>query len=123
MGDFSRWSELIAGTIAAGSSAEEVRGFLRSTAKVTWQLVSWLTHAQNATHADGTLALDATQSVLKSFASALVRYERGAPERCPSCSSYRLASVYQPDANFKSPYVTACEACGWMDVGPRLPFT
>jgi hypothetical protein len=113
-GDFIHWSELIAHKVASGGSAEEVRGYLRSSAKATWQLVSWLTHAQNAAYADGGLAVDATENVLQAFGSALVRYERGAPARCPACASYRLTAVYQPESDSDTSYVTACEACGWQ---------
>jgi hypothetical protein len=118
MGDFIHWSELIAQRIAGGARSEEIRGYLRSNAKATWQVVSWLTHAGSATYPDGSLAVDATANVLKTFAAALVRHERGAPARCPSCSSYRLTSVYAPDAEGVTGYVTACEACGWTDTAP-----
>jgi hypothetical protein len=119
MGDFIHWSEFIAQKIAGGGSSEEIRSYLRTAAKATWQLVSWLTHAANATYADAALALDATENVLKTFAAALVRYERGAPTRCPACASYRVTAVYRPDAEGTTPYVSGCEACGWTDAAVR----
>jgi hypothetical protein len=61
------------------------------------------------------ITLDATQNVLSSFGLALVRYERGAPDRCPSCSSYRLTADYRPDLGLDPPYVSLCQACGWFD--------
>jgi hypothetical protein len=36
--DFIHWSELIANSIASGQSAEEVRAYLKTVAKSTWQL-------------------------------------------------------------------------------------
>lgn len=111
--DFIHWSELIANAIASGPSAQEVRGYLKAMAKSTWQMVSWLTHASNAARFDGHMAVEATQNVLAAFGSALIRYERGTPDRCPRCSSYRIATSYQPELETELPYVHICESCGW----------
>ncbi|MGD9893760.1 MAG: hypothetical protein AB7R89_10090 [Dehalococcoidia bacterium] len=111
-GDFIHWSELVARTIARGSSAEVVRGYLKAVAKEAWQYVNWLTHAQNATRQDGQLALDATMHVLVTFGTAYIRYERGVPDRCGSCASYRVGRAYRPDLDEADPYVTMCNSCG-----------
>ena len=110
--NFIEWTELIANAVAHGGSAERVRQYLKGIAEHTWQLVSWLTHAKNATWADGQLAVDATQNVLSAFGAAVIRHERGAPERCPRCSSYRLTIDYRSDLDTE---VMLCEACGWTD--------
>ena len=114
--DFKRWAELIAQTIASGSSAKEIRGHLKSIALSTWQLVNWLTHAANAVRIDARMAVDATQGVLAAFGTALIRYERGIPDRCPACSSYRVFSVYRPGFRDDGAYVSLCESCGWTDL-------
>ena len=114
-GDFVHWSELVAGTIASGRSQKRLRGYLKNLAKSAWDLVSWLTHAENATRLDGELAVEATGHVLTVFSYALVRYERGEPDRCPVCSSYRLTSDYRPELGRGGAYVTLCESCGWED--------
>lgn len=111
--DFIHWSELIANSFAGGASAQEVRGYLKAMAKSTWQMVNWLTHASNAVRFDGHMAVEATHNVLAAFGSALIRYERGAPDRCPRCSSYRIATSYRPDLEMDPPYVPICESCGW----------
>ncbi len=111
-GNFPQWSELIANAVAHGSSAERVRHYLKSIAEETWQLVSWLTHAKNATQADGRLALEATQNVLAAFGAAVIRHEAGMPERCPRCASYRLTTDYRSDIDAEIPL---CESCGWTD--------
>jgi hypothetical protein len=116
--DFIHWSEYLAYAVAGGASGERVRSYLKTVAKSTWELVGWLTHARNATRSDGQFAVDATLHVVASFSNALVRKERGAPERCPQCSSYRLTSDYRPELNREPPYVTLCEACGWEDSPP-----
>jgi hypothetical protein len=109
--DFVRWSEIVADTIAGGESASAVRGFLKSTAKSTWQLVAWLTHAQNAVRHDADLAAGATGTVLGAFTGALMRYESGQPDRCPRCGSYRLRSWYKPELRIDPPYITVCGNC------------
>ncbi len=109
---FIGWAEIIADTIAAGRSAERVRGYLKSLARETWQLVNWLTHSKNAVRFDGRIAVDATGNLLQAFGAALVRYERGMPDRCGVCASYRLTSVYRPDLEIDPPFAIMCESCG-----------
>jgi len=112
-GDFIHWSELVAQTIARGSSAEVVRGYMKASAREAWQYVNWLTHAKNATRPDGQLAVDATQHVLATFGAAFIRYEHGVPDRCGKCASYRITGAYRPDiVDDDDPYVTLCEICG-----------
>ncbi len=119
--DFIHWSELIANTIARGASADEIRAYLKSISKSTWQLVNWLTHASNAARFDGHMAVDATEGVITAFGAALIRYEGGVPDRCPKCSSYRIALVYRPEENSDKPYIPICESCGWGEVEESGP--
>lgn len=114
--DFVNWSELIANHLAKGPSSDYVRAYLKSTAKTTWQLVSWLTHTSSAVRFDGQLALDATQSVLAAYSMALFKYESNAPEKCPKCSSYRISTIYEPVADADQEYFSLCQSCGWNDV-------
>jgi hypothetical protein len=113
-GDFIHWTERIADAIAHGASSARVRGHLKSTAKSSWELVNWLAHESGATRMDGTLAVSAVAHVLSSFGMALVRHDRGEPDRCPTCGSYKLTSYEDPDSAGVV-YVTVCEACGWED--------
>ena len=83
--DFKAWAERIAGAVAAGSSAERVRSYLKKTADETWQLMNWLTHASNATRADAALAVAATENVIESFVPMVLRAKIAAPERCGRC--------------------------------------
>ncbi len=53
--------------------------------------------------------------MLGAFSVAITRFERGAPDRCPECGSYRLFSDLRPDFDRARPYVTLCESCGWED--------
>jgi len=117
--DFVHWSEIIARTVASGASAEEIRGHLRVTAKATWQLTNWLTHAKNATRSDAQIALGATANTLSIFGERLIRHEQGAPDRCPGCSSYQVALDFRPDLDADSPYVSLCAKCGWTSAPER----
>ena len=40
------WCVLISDHIAHGSSAERVRGYMKTTSKAGWELVNWLTHTR-----------------------------------------------------------------------------
>lgn len=111
--DFIHWSELVASTIARGERSYRVRAYLKAVAKRTWEMVNWLTHASDATLFDGEMAVEATGHLLVVYSYALVRYERGEPERCPVCRSYRLAADYRPELGATGAYVTLCESCGW----------
>jgi hypothetical protein len=113
--DVIHWSELISDYVAHGSSAKEIRSYLKGISKASWQLVNWLTHASNAVKSDGQIAVDATGNVLSAYGGALIRFERGLPDRCPSCSSYQLTSVYEPELETEPPYLTLCERCGWSE--------
>lgn len=115
IGDFVHWAEYIADSIAHGASADRVRGYLKATAKVTWELVNWLTHNKNAVFHDARLAVEATQSVLGAFTEVLLRHETKAPERCPRCASYRLVADFRPEAGTASGFVALCSSCGWSD--------
>ena len=109
--DVVHWCELIANHIAKGSSAKEVRGYLKSISKSGWELVNWLTHAQNATRADGILAHDITQHILATFGTAVFRHRQGIPDRCGSCGSYRIGLWAAEPGEAMKP---RCAACGWM---------
>jgi hypothetical protein len=114
--DLIHWSEQIANAVAPGSSNAELRRYLKSTAKATWKYVAWLTHAKNATRPDGNIAVQAVAHFLMLFEEAIERKERGGPERCPSCGSYRL--VGHEDFDLESETVTRlrlCEACDWRE--------
>lgn len=116
--DFVSWSDLIAGYVAPGGSGEEVRRYLRTTAKATWQYVNWLIHAGNAVRFDARIAVDSTAHVLGSFVAAVIRRERGTPDRCPNCRSYQLDAAYDPSLNSPSPYRSVCKSCGWTENAP-----
>jgi uncharacterized protein CbrC (UPF0167 family) len=113
--DFANWCDLIVGHVVPGSSSDELRRHLRAVAKSTWQYVNWLTHAQNAVGFDARIAVDSTAQVLNAFGAAVIRSERGVPDRCPSCQSYQVESIYDPESESASLYRSVCRSCGWSE--------
>jgi len=115
--DFIHWIEHIANALAPGASAVRLRSYLKAVAKETWDYVAWLTHARNAVRFDGTLAVEMVAHTLSVFEQAIERKERGGPDRCPSCSSYRVIGDEMYD--FDSGTVSRrrlCEACNWSEI-------
>ncbi len=111
-GDFVKWTQLFSDTIARGASSKETRSYLKTLSKSTWQLINWLTHSSSVVWFDGTMAVDAVYLLLNTFDMVLIRYERGTPNKCPKCSSYRVIADYRSDLDI---YVNLCEVCGWTD--------
>jgi hypothetical protein len=111
--DLIGWSTLIANNIAPGDRNSYVRGHLKAISKSAWDLANWLTHANGAIRPDAEIVLDATQSVIGTFGTAVMRHESGAPERCPECGSYSLDVGFEPEL-MPRPYILECENCGWQ---------
>ena len=91
--DFKGWNELLAETASPGRpSGAEVRNYLSTMARETWDLVSWLTHAANATRADAETAFKATENVLATFALSLLRVAQGEPSAARPAARTRWSS-------------------------------
>jgi hypothetical protein len=120
-GDFVGWSQIIASAAAPGRSNKALRSYLKTVAKATWDFVAALTHDDDATRHDAEIAISATETVLAAFSDALVRFERGAPDRCPTCESYRVISDFRPEIGDAGGYVTLCANCGWEDEPDQGP--
>jgi hypothetical protein len=116
--NFVRWAELIAEAVGQGSKNERIRGYLKALARESWQLVSWLTHAADATRDDGAIALNATHTVLEDFGTALIRHERQTPERCGRCGSLKLITLYRPELEVDG---AVCQSCGWEKLPAEEP--
>ena len=125
---FISWSEKIANAVAPGRSAEELRSYLKAMSKETWQYVSSVTHDKNARRSDGDMAVETVAHFLSLFEQAIERKERGGPERCPSCGSYRVVGEEEYDRdNDTIVRRRLCEACDWSEeyepepLGPPPP--
>lgn len=119
--DFKGWAELLVQVAFPGSHGEQMRSYLRSMVRETWDLVAWLTHATNARRSEADAAVDATGHVLQVLSLALLREKRGEPERCPSCGSYKITTDYYRDEEgglLPEESFMLCEACGWEGEEP-----
>ncbi|GAA4862229.1 hypothetical protein [Actinomycetospora straminea] len=109
-GNFKEWAAVFSNAIAPGRSLAHLRKLLKSQSDSTWELLGWLTHARNASHLDGRLALVAANSLVELFLFALARAEREALERCPACSSYQVEKqMAEPGEG----WLLVCSTCGW----------
>jgi hypothetical protein len=66
--NFKALTDIYARSIAGGKSSERLRSFLREMSAHTWEYVSWLTHARNASEQDARIALSATHALINSRA-------------------------------------------------------
>lgn len=106
--DFKGLANIYAESIAGGKSSQHLRSLLKATSAKTWEYVSWLTHARNASKHDADIAFSATHQVIETFLLALTRVQQGEPERCTVCTSYRLELVRTEDGD----WVKLCATCG-----------
>ncbi len=109
-GDVVGWCNLVANHLAHGSSADQVRGYLKTISKSGWAFVSWLTHANGATRTDALMAHELTQHILVLFGTAVVRYRQGIPDRCEACGSYQF-ELWADEPGI--PMRPRCRSCGW----------
>lgn len=72
---FIQWTDIMANHFAKGSSLKEIRRYMKTTAKLSWQLVNWLTHSTSAVRTDCKIALYATESVLNAYGEACFRHK------------------------------------------------
>lgn len=113
--DFRAWSEMTANTVLPGSTHQERRGLLKSSADAAWRFTNWLTHARGALLSDAEGAIGSTELTLSLFTTVLIRYVHGVPDCCPSCGSQRLFPergfhTSDPDTIYERP---VCDKCGW----------
>jgi hypothetical protein len=55
----------------------------------------------------------ATESTLVAYSAALLRFEAGAPARCPVCASYQVDRRYVSEEEGGPVYASLCVVCGW----------
>lgn len=118
--DFTGWVDRLGDTIASGGRAERRRGYLKAIGKTPWEMVNWLTHAQDSSSFDAHFAHQATEHALASWSVTIMRFEFGVPERCPKCASYRLVTYSRPGRSVVNLFTT-CDTCGWKSKAHRAP--
>ena len=111
--DFKGWGNIFAERL---TDSGRLRSYLRSLVDKTWDLTVWLQHESGATPLDADLVTDATGLLISTIGKLIMRKERGAPQRCPRCDSYRVRNdVEHVEADSGFWEATICASCGWSD--------
>lgn len=116
-GNFKAWASVCAGSVAAGSSAQQLRTLLKALSEKTWNYVAWLTHARSASRPDAQIALSVVSQTVEAFIVAVNRHHLGTPQRCPICASYQLRAEHTGDGS----WMKVCETCGWEASAEPVP--
>lgn len=111
--NFNGWAELLMNQLCGGGSNKELRQHLKNTAKETWQLVNWLTHARSANETSSSIAIHSAQTTIGHFIQILERSRTDKTEQCPVCRSRDIRTHYDvlipPDGD----YYASCGVCDW----------
>jgi len=110
--NFIGWSALLIDHLCPGSSNQRVRRYMKAAAEGSWQLVSWLTHAQNATKASACVAAEACETLASQFIDLIEGESVDAIERCPVCNSRKLRTHFDPAIQPDGDYYVTCGSCG-----------
>lgn len=100
--DVVGWTNLLAQRLAADSSSEQLRSYVKKLARETWDYVNKLTHAKNASSYDAEIGAAAVSHFLSIITAVRMRWTAGDHQRCAACGSYRVAA-------------STCMRCGWTD--------
>jgi hypothetical protein len=113
-GDVKSW----AGLVVAAFSHGPIRAYATASLYRTWDLTVWLQHHSRATEREADIVLSATRWALELLALLTDAERVGTPERCPSCSSYRLQESGEPEHFEDGSFVwwtwRVCDGCGWQ---------
>jgi len=113
--NFVAWSVLLMDELCAGGSNKELRQYLKSIAKESWQLVNWLTHHRNASETASSIAIHGCDTVVGHFVQILHRSKTDKVEHCPLCNSRDIRSHYDPGIEPDGDYYLTCGKCEWAN--------
>ena len=113
--NFNGWTDVLMNHLCGGSSNKELRQHLKNTAKETWQLVNWLTHARNANKTSSSIAIHACQTVIGHFIQILEKSRTDKTDQCPVCKSRNLRTHFDITIPPDGDYYTSCGACSWTN--------
>ena len=111
--NFIGWTEILMNQLCKGGSNKELRQHLKNTAKETWQLVNWLTHARNANKTASSIAIHSCQTVIGHFIQILERERTDKTDECPVCRSRNLRTHFDIAIPPDGDYYTSCGVCDW----------
>jgi hypothetical protein len=114
-GNFVEWSNVLADVLAPGKSNKELRQFLKSNSRDTWQLVNWLVHDRDANKSAALIAIHSTDNVVGHMLQILDRNRTDFTEVCPVCGSRDVRSHFDAYLGEGGEYYSTCGACHWSD--------
>ncbi|WP_432449667.1 hypothetical protein [Aliiroseovarius marinus] len=112
-GDFKAWAECIAGGLFQGRKNQALRKFVRSSSRECWELVSWLTHAQNADEMSCLIAMQSVDAMIGHFLFGLTRFESEGATECERCSSRKINIHFDINLGEQGESYLSCQSCGW----------
>jgi hypothetical protein len=111
--NFVAWAELLMSQLCPGESNKQLRQYLKSTAKDTWQLVNWVTHDRNANKTACFIAIHGCDTVVGHLMQILEREKTDRTERCPVCNSRKVRTHFDPSIGSDGEYFVTCAVCEW----------
>jgi hypothetical protein len=111
--NFIGWSEVLMNQLCGGGGNKDLRQHLKNTAKETWQLVNWLTHARNVDKTASSVAIHATQTIIGNLFQILERNFVSSIEQCPICKSRKIRSHFDISIPPDGEYYASCGVCDW----------
>jgi len=113
--NFNGWIEILMNLLCAGGTNKELRQHLKNTAKETWQLVNWLTHARSASKTASSIAIHACQTIIGHLIQILERNRTDKIEECPVCRSRDVRTHYDILIPPSGKYYESCGVCNWTN--------
>jgi hypothetical protein len=113
--NFIGWTEVLMNHLCGDASNKELRQHLKNTAKETWQLVNWLTHARDANKTASSIAIPACQTVTGHFIQILEKGRTDKTERCPVCRSRNIRTHFDISISPDGDYYMSCGVCDWTN--------
>lgn len=111
--NFNGWTDTLMNQLCGGGSNKELRQHLKNTAKETWQLVNWLTHARSANTTASSIAIHACQTTIGHFIQILEKSRADKTDLCPVCRSRNVRTHFDIAISPDGDYYTSCGVCDW----------
>jgi hypothetical protein len=113
--DFVGWSTLLFNELCAGQDNKQLRQYLKTNAKETWQLVNWLTHDRNAKQTASSIAIHACDTVVGHSVQILERERSDRTKECTVCKSRNIRTHFDPSIDPDGDYYMTCGVCNWSN--------
>jgi hypothetical protein len=113
--DFVGWIELLMNVLCRGGSNKQLRQYMKTIAKETWQLANWLAHDRDANSAAASIAIHSCDTLVGHSIQLFVRDKTDKVRTCPQCKSRDVRSHFDHKIGSDGEYYSTCGACGWSN--------